>query len=232
MIIRLVDITLLYYLTGLLCFALYFIFPGIFKDLALHGKTLNDSQKWHVSKRYFTSFYALGVVMALALFRLEKGQELLLLAHLLRRLGESILWPYSSRSLMHPIHLLVGLSYYPILVLSFIQTATQFTTHTWQVCFFILLNVLQAFLHWRLWRAGQAKDYLPLSDLEWPFRYTLSPHYYVEMFIYLLFAQMSGWTLLLTLNLVFVMANLLITVLNTREWYLQRFPKAMNRPLL
>jgi hypothetical protein len=219
-----------YYLAGLLCLLVCTFRKSYLTDpLVTHGK-VSLPNSLHLPKQHFTYFYMVGVVVSIALLPFQGLQDWLLLAHLTRRMGETIVWSYSASSRMHIIHGLVGISYYPILVLAFLLCTAHFRFNPIATLAIVALNVGQHYLHRLLYESRQKGEYFPLGDMFPEFRYTLCPHYLVEICIYALFAHLSGWSTLMLLNLAFVSANLYISAQSTRHWYLQQFPMARFRP--
>ncbi|PJF18504.1 hypothetical protein PSACC_01675 [Paramicrosporidium saccamoebae] len=219
-----------YYLVGLLCMLLCTFRQSYLTDpLVTHGK-VSLSSSLQLPKQYFTYFYMVGIVASTALLSFQGIQDWLLLVHLTRRMGETIVLPYSANSRMHIIHGLVGISYYPVLVLTFLLCKVHFQFHPIATLALVALNIWQHYLHRLLYESRQKGEYLPLGDLFLEFRYTLCPHYMLEIAMYAWFAYLSGWSTLMVLNLAFVSANLYISAQSTLYWYLQRFPEARFRP--
>lgn len=222
-----------YYILGLFCFVIFLLFSPHYQqeDLVTHGKTLQTLRPWHVSKRYFALFYGVGVFCCVALLRLDGVQEWLLLVHLMRRLGETITWPYSVHSSMHIVHAAVGITFYPVLVLTFLLTAPQFVTSMAAYLMIIFCSCYQHYIHRLLYTIrNEHHGYCPLSDMLVEFKYVICPHYLTEVVMYLCFAFLSGWSYLMLLNFAFITAILYISAESSLHWYNKTFPIVTNRP--
>lgn len=218
-----------YYSFGLLCFGAFILLSRNYVNhpLIMHGK-VSSIGTWQLPKRYFAGFYFIGLLCAVSVFEFRL-QECMLVLHLMRRLLESIIWPYSEGSTMHAIHALVGFSYYPVLVAAFVLSTSRFVLDQSAVLLFVVLNGWQSYIHYLLHKSRQA-GHVPLEC--WPFRYSLCPHYLAEILIYVLFARCAGWSPMLLFNAAFVTANLSISAISTADWYHRRFPKATQPPAL
>jgi 3-oxo-5-alpha-steroid 4-dehydrogenase 3 / polyprenol reductase len=115
-----------------------------------------------VPKRIFWHFYAFGLVcIVLKEFVFPTPQTslvtLLLAVQCLRRLCECFwVMPGGRDSKMHLIHYLIGITYYPVLLLSF--SSGNFASYSpktdWTTWYFILLfissSLVQFYCHWIL----------------------------------------------------------------------------------
>lgn len=234
-----------YYLCGLLCILLVALFvPAghwLHRELTTHGKTSGAVRfpRCQVPKTAFRYFYAIGLLSAIVTLKLEAPCERLFVLHLLRRLLETIWWPYSDSSQMHLIHAIVGLSYYPILVLAMAASSQHYRTlQPGDYLLLAALSALQSYVHYTLWRQRRPQRHgksvhVPVADRHpWLFGLTLSPHYFAEIGIYGLFSSLTAWSFLMCWNLAFVALNLLVSARHTAIWYRDRFPKAICKPII
>lgn len=229
--VSLVSISVsLYYGLGITCFILFSVFKKQLNSESLiqHGKTLtNYKSEWQVRKQLFFLFYAIGILVTLFIFNNTTTNWLLLL-HLLRRLVETIIWPYSENSKMHILHALVGLSFYPAIVATFYLSPDTPVNGEYLFLFF-LSTCIQSYCHWILFKS-RLKGYEPLAEKYLAFKHILCPHYLAEISIYFCFASFKGFDYRMTLALIFVAFNLVITADSTRRWYMKRYPRSKYRP--
>jgi len=159
-----------------------------------------------------------------------------------RRLVESYIYSKPSKSTMHVAHWLIGLAFYLVdSVAIWIEGAPALSAHDHNlfshkelvttkallgVTLFIVASIVQNRAHARL--ASLTSYQIPPGKL---FRHVLCPHYTAEIIIYLCFAILAapqGKLLNGTMvaALVFVVANLSVTAVGTRQWYLKHFDAA------
>lgn len=222
-----------YYCSGILCFILYGLAPSSFERCSIvrHGKTLPIKVRNSlvlVPKRLFSLFYLTGIISAVASLPLVRLREWLLLGHLVRRLGETWIWPYSSTSKMHMLHAVVGLSFYPILIISFALSSNvqdlQGLPSVLLTSLFLGASIWQSVTHRTLYQLQSMHlGHCPLVRHSRLFHHILCPHYTAEIILYLCLAVMSSLHPLLLLASLFVSANLTISAVNTRAWYIHKF---------
>lgn len=246
---------MLYYLNGLCTLyygvgiAMLLIIPliGVGGDNTIikHGKTMDrqvyDGYFGAVSKRLFSLFYLHGIVgMLVEGFVVGDISliKIMVLLHLIRRFVECKTFEYSENSKMHPIHFLVGISYYPILVTSLSLEGGDGSGDVWFCGIFSIISAMQSYCHYLLWKIRKIdsssknakKDYSPLRKI-YPttFGIVLCPHYSLEIVLYLLVVMWSKSKRLLMLNLIFTALNLRSSASNTGKWYEKRFPTKNER---
>lgn len=220
-----------YYCGGILCFSLYGVAPSLFErySLVAHGKAVAARDPLLlVPKRLFSLFYAVGIISAMTALPFARLREWLLLGHLTRRLVETWTWPHSWASRMHLVHAAVGLSFYPIL-----STSLALAGQADEVKGPLSILLLFLFLGASLWQALAHRalyqlrcrypDHCPLAEHSRLFRHILCPHYAAEIILYACLAAMASFHPLLLLACLFVMANLAISAVSTRAWYVRRF---------
>lgn len=227
-----------YYCSGILCFLLYGLAPSIFErcSLVAHGKTVPIKARNSlvlVPKRLFSLFYFMGIIFAVASLALVRMREWLLLGHLIRRLVETCIWPYSPASKMHLLHAIVGLSFYPILIISFALSSDgpdlKGSSSVLLILFFLGASIWQLVTHRALYHLrSQHFGHSSLVRHSRLFRHILCPHYTAEIILYLCLAGMSSLHPLLLLACLFVSANLAISATNTRAWHMHNFPPSMG----
>lgn len=204
------------------------------QSLLTYGKTLTIQPTiLHISKQYFTFFYATGLAFANVLWLPvdQHGLYMLIYFHLSRRLIETLLFPYSQHSKMHLFHALLGFSYYFFLVLG-ILICTKIPISNVHVMAFIILNMLQFIIHRTMFLIREQRSFSavhqPLAQKSILFRYILSPHYLVEIFIYLFVAYTTAWSQCMLTNLLFVCCCLSVSAHETLKWYKIRFANNPN----
>ncbi len=234
------DLLTLYYLSGIFCFALFLHLSRHLEGLwhaalITHGKTVSETERpsiWRIPKSLFSGFYAVGLVTGVALLRLTTLPEVALLVHLARRYLETVSWPYSRQSKMHLVHALVGLSYYPVLVLSVLFSEDALSMRPWHAMLIAFASLVQSYCHWQLYRARSechhpAKvSYVRMAEHSVLFRLLPSPHYLMEIVIYGVYAAAAGGSPLMLLNWIFVLGNLAISARSTSLWHQDRFGEA------
>ena len=189
-----------------------------------HGKAARGLAKYHfwdkftISKQYFWHFYAVGCAASvLSLLSAINAASFCLFFQCLRRLFECFfIMKGSSFSSMHLIHYLIGITYYPALLLSF-QFANQHASPIY-VCLFAFGSLLQFYCHCVL---GQARETLP--DSHRPinnrlFRFIHTPHYTAEIIIYSAIAGICRRHFMSQLNLLWVISLLSVSSYNSATW--------------
>lgn len=229
-----------YYVGGLACLVLVVAACGSPAIGEAHGVARRKiATPLTVSKTLLSYSYAIGLLSALSVMRLKAAGERLVVLHLLRRLLETIWWPYAKTRKMPVIHALVGLSYHPILVMALLLSSRTNRPILRRDCWIVgVLSTAQSYLHYLLWRwqghrrRGKA-PHVPIADRHsWLFGWTLSPHYGLEVGIHVVLASLVGWAPLMCWNLAFVVTHRAILARSTAMWYRRRFPDAVNKPVI
>lgn len=211
-----------------------------------HGKAANNSDKTisssnsnnniinrisslTVSKHFFWHFYALGLILSLIYTKLQGNNWLpasLLAFQCLRRLIECFtIMPGGKDSQMHLIHYLIGLSYYPALLLSLSLQNT--TINIGWIGLFIFASGLQSYCHWIL-GCERIKMKQSMKGCHRPlnhgiFKVIHSPHYFAELLIYTSIAGLQGFHPLSLLNLIWIVVILGVSAKNSSDWLVQRW---------
>lgn len=210
-----------YYLLGSIVIALCTQYAATFIK---HGKTLEEFSL-HVRKRWFLSFYCCAYVLALVLVHRRANPRLIYFSiHIYRRLIESIfIMPYDSKSKMHLLHLLMGLSFYIVTTYNFFLQAVFPTSNLWATGF-IILNILQLISHAELGKLRKNwHEHVPIPR-RGIFKYLLCPHYLFELLLYSLFCLPFSSTSM-RLNFLFVATNLFSSSHDTIQWHRKNFGK-------
>jgi hypothetical protein len=170
------------------------------------------------------SFYSFSCTMYLMLFLTPFPPSLanhLLVAHSFRRLLESLCLTKFTKRKMHVINLFAGWTFYGMAPLSLAYCSGHplfsGTPVFPAVVLAIVLNAVQFMAHREL--ASLKKYSIPRGAL---FELTASPHYAVEIMLYLLYF-LSAPHFLTVLMLVFVAFNLTHQCIMTYEWYVTTF---------
>ncbi|SCV99902.1 LAFE_0B05050g1_1 [Lachancea fermentati] len=204
--------------------------------LLKYGKTLVDQKHQNdgmfdillhltVPKEWFRHFYILSSCLSIInLWSSMNLVSLLVAFHSFRRVYEThYVNRFGKRSRMHISHYLVGLWFYTSLNVAVAISSTSHQTHSiGSRLFLIALFSLASF--------DQYKNHLHLSHLV---KYTLpqyglfqvvtSAHYFDEVLIYLSLASYTG-TAEMYCCFAWVLGNLSISAIETREWYAKKFP--------
>jgi len=160
----------------------------------------------------------------------------------IRRLVECYVFSKPSKSSMHVTHWLIGLAFYtadsiaiwvegiPALLAGGVHTSPKTELRTTKVivvlCFFVAASIVQNRVHARL--ASLTIYQIPPGRL---FQHVLCPHYTAEVVIYICFAMLAAshgsWlNVTMMAALVFVVSNLGVTAIGTRQWYVDQFGAA------
>lgn len=209
------------------------------KKTTSHGGTATPPttarNKWQVSKNNFFYFYLSGAFYCLTLLpvgfnTITEQKNMMILFHLIRRMVETCVFPFSPTSTMHAGVCLMGLTYYLTIVLAISRSSIVRFTWSHLIVFFFAQALQFATILTTSRLRGPKLSHVPLADLSILFRWVLCPHFLGECIIYAVLADISGWYPLLALNVLFVVLNQIITGVSTRQWYLRRFPNAFHRP--
>lgn len=188
----------------------------LLKSMAVHGKTrqISRSTQWlsslQVPKRHFAHFYIFGLISAVGTFYAADEYHLLphslLIIHLLRRLYECFyVHRFRSDSKMHFAGYLLGIGHYVILPLVFVGWTREPSSISCALdaicCAGSLWLQHEQHLHHKILSELRSSDdemgrvpYRLPPKQRW-FRWTLSPHYLAEIFLYALWAiLLSGHT--------------------------------------
>lgn len=174
------------------------------RSLTKHGSYAAPGSL-HITKNCFASFYLAGIVSFL-LTSPKTAVASLYALHVLRRLAESLCLRYTRGSRMHVLHLLLGLSYYPMQMLRYSGYAVHSTLHC-NVYLFALLNVAQSALHYTLFTHRVSIFYL---------------HYLTEILIYLSIDRYNY------LNLAWLLSFVFISICNRRDGEKRREEKEVG----
>ena len=204
------------------------------------GKLVNWISEWTVSKHLFWHFYALGFISSIGYcaFFERTGSfipALILVAQCLRRLFECFcVMPGGKDSQMHLIHYLIGISYYPVLLMSFSINQSRnaggtINYYSW-IGLFVFASGLQCYCHWILGqeRMKIKKSQAPPSCSHRPltnplFRFIHAPHYFAELLIYLSIAGLNQFHPLSLLNLIWIISILGVSAKNSADWLTQKW---------
>ncbi|GJQ09949.1 hypothetical protein GpartN1_g1740.t1 [Galdieria partita] len=191
----------------------------------------------------FTSFYAIGCIMSLALFFSQgsyrtwvtiKGySNWLFLIHTSRRLYESLFVQIYSKRKMHGLHWLAGSSYYVLAACTFGLVGDHDYCSLSNACVLFVLTVVfvwsntQQFICHQHLAQLRRKDgkydqryHIPYRGL---FQYVACPHYLLEMIIYGVLVVGRGVTRNSVLNFIFVVLNLTSRSVDSWHWYKSYF---------
>lgn len=218
-----------YFLAGI-CGSLFSFFAQkAFGPSALfsHGKAATTNTptnnnwitKLTVPKHFFWHFYAFGLLCSTAVFvQIRSIAALLLAVQCLRRILECFwVMPGAKGSRMHLIHYLIGLSYYPALLLSFHFQEEYRSVLLW-IIIFMIASVFQFYCHWILGSARRnvTEVHRPLDNKIFKFIHT--PHYFAEFLIYFAIAGVFRFHPLSVLNLIWILAILGVSAKNSSDW--------------
>lgn len=175
-----------------------------------------------VSKHLFWHFYAFGLLSSIIFFFLYPCVTAALLAiQCFRRMLECFwVMPGAKNSRMHLIHYLIGLSYYPALLLSFhLQEESNLRRYYW-VGLFAAASLFQCYCHWIL---GSSRRNLVKKGVHRPlnhviFKYIHTPHYFAELLIYTSIAGLFRFSPLSLLNLLWIISILGVSAKNSADW--------------
>lgn len=217
---------------------------GTTNELPRNGVPMFKFTNWLASlvvpKRIFWHFYAFGLVcIALKEFVFPTPQTslvtLLLVVQCLRRLCECFwVMPGGRDSKMHLIHYLIGITYYPVLLLSF--SSGNFASYSpktdWTTWCFILLfissSLVQFYCHLilglerkRLSPKPKSKNVMekchrPINCF--PFKFLHAPHYTAELGIYLSIAGINSFRPVDCLNLLWILSILGVSACNSADF--------------
>ena len=194
------------------------LFSSKFMPILLkHGKGIQSQNIFYISKNLFVYFYAVGVVCGLAVIFL-KGSSLIrisFLLHNLRRLLETRLLFKSSTS-MNLLHLVVGLTFYPVVWGSLITPASIDTiSKTLAILLFWIAFYFQFAVHLSMSR-NKVKSRLPNY---WMFKYFACPNFTMEILLYFALAVILENAVSFYI-LLFVVLNQTISALDRKTQYL------------
>eukprot|EP00158_Paraphelidium_tribonemae_P008261 Partr_v1_DN28533_c2_g1_i2_m73753 putative Plays a key role in early steps of protein N-linked glycosylation by being required for the conversion of polyprenol into dolichol. Dolichols are required for the synthesis of dolichol-linked monosaccharides and the oligosaccharide precursor used for N-glycosylation. Acts as a polyprenol reductase that promotes the reduction of the alpha-isoprene unit of polyprenols into dolichols in a NADP-dependent mechanism len=184
-----------------------------------------------VPKRWFTHFYAWGVVWNGCLLLLVESRggvswsQAVMQVHLTRRFLESAcMQVYSDASEMLVGHYVLGLLFYTVTCFALaLESRVDPLSGGVAVFIFLAASVGQFQCHRELAavRLRSSSKY-QLMRTSW-FKYVTCPHYTFEILIYVSLAVMSR-SVSMVWCLVWVIVNLSILAVESRRWYRRRFP--------
>ncbi|SCU95879.1 LAME_0F13894g1_1 [Lachancea meyersii CBS 8951] len=212
--------------------------------LLKYGKTLPQSagrhysesfwgqfQRLTVPKAWFSHFYVYSVfVSSVNMFLLQFNLLSILIAvHSARRLYETVYVNVSKPSArIHVSHYLVGFWFYSAVN----YAASTSSPETWSSlpvrCLALLLFALASWdQHENHLHLSKLRKYtLPTYGL---FRIVASAHYFDEFLLYFALTLFTGASAKLLVCLLWVIANLSFSAVETRAWYLQKFTESTPR---
>ncbi|SCU82656.1 LANO_0B07096g1_1 [Lachancea nothofagi CBS 11611] len=185
-------------------------------------------QQLTVPKKWFRHFYVYSTfVSGFNLLHLRTFLAFLVFVHSTRRLYETFyINKFGPASRIHISHYLVGIWFY---------SAVNFTTFTNEKHASSLPLRLLAIFIFALASWDQYKNHSHLSELRkynlptyGLFKIVASPHYLDEIFIYFALTLYATSCKMLFCML-WVVVNLSISALETKTWYLQKFPQTTPR---
>lgn len=201
---------------------------------------LDNAAAIQVPHNYFTHFYMTSVASSLFWgWRLRiweaQGQMQIVWALMLlqgvRRLLESRAYTSSSKSPMWVAHWILGLLFYLAMNISIWVEGLNKSTSPWAAAIMVpailTAHALQHSYHAYLYRMRtESKGYQLPSHPSFP--NLLCPHYTCEIAIYVVLSflaapqgRLVNWTVVC--GAVFVISNLGVTAVGTKEWYAEKF---------
>lgn len=192
------------------------------QSLLLHGKSRIQHELAFdsVPKRYFVHFYVTGFIFNLWIWlRNPSPLHLYYTVNVFRRLVETLfMMRYAKSSMMHILHYVAGLTFYPVTGILVNQNDKTGPGILFGLAF-ILLSWMQLDIHNYL--AGirsknSVHQRIPSTGL---FYFILCPHYALELLIYLVILLRIP-SIQSTLCMLFVFANLLTSAYLTKQWYI------------
>lgn len=241
------KITLLW--VALIVCALLTLVPQL-QMIGKHGKvTLDESipnNLWtivhtslQVPKALFKIMYAIGFAFVLFIMWLETPFFLsmhfyiLLLwtFHNFRRLLETINITNFGQSKMHLGGFVAGLIHYTLVPLTFVGNRENITHSSLKIFLsiglFIISNILQFQHHYILYKLKtkqmKEKGNKYALPTEFLFAFVCTPHYTMEILIYLSFALLYENSLSILCMTLWVICNLSIVSNNQYNWYMQHY---------
>lgn len=195
---------------------------------ALKGNWIGWIERLTVSKHLFWHFYASGFLLSvLYLIFFDKSIAACFLAiQCLRRLFECFLvMPGGKDSQMHLIHYLIGLSYYPVLLVSFVLQSNTNTELIYWIILFVVASGLQFYCHLIL---GQERSKSQTSKKHRPLNHPIfklihTPHYFSELLIYTSMAGLNNFQPLSLMNLFWIITILGVSAKNSADWLIEQW---------
>ena len=165
------------------------------------------------------AFYGFSCTMLVLLIvvgmRPTTGNYMLFI-HSFRRLLESLFITKFTPRRMHIINFMAGLAFYFLVPVSLMLTNRP-SSCTLVVFACIILNILQFYVHFTLSRL--VKYTIPQGIM---FKYSTSPHYLIEILLYLMYFVLSP-SLYSLLAFVFALMNLVHMSRMSYRWYTEKF---------
>ena len=192
-----------------------------------------------ISKSWFIYFYIWGALWNLIfLARLVLAKDLsepficlgLFEFHLIRRIIECrFIQSYSANSKMLIGHFIVGILFYTALPLAIVldthESSNTDASALLPISMFVYASYNQFRCHVVLSRLREKKNSLYVLPMDSWFRETIAPHYGFEIMIYTaLVTILHGRNLTLMCALVWVIINLALLSIETKRWYLKKWP--------
>lgn len=184
-----------------------------------------------VSKHFFWHFYAFGLLSSLFYIKLinQSVTPAILAVQCFRRLIECFfVMPGAKGSQMHLIHYGIGITYYPILLLSFHINKNKQQSGLmllFWITIFVVSSVFQGYCHWILGsiRQGKKPDQPHKPIDHHLFKLIHAPHYFAEFLIYLSMAGMEGFHSLMLLNLIWIVSILGVSAESSANWLCKKW---------
>ncbi|KAI5188776.1 hypothetical protein NEMIN01_0144 [Nematocida minor] len=130
----------------------------LLNGLTHHGRSshLLPNVPGRLNKDLFILFYLNGILFfgALWYFKAVSTSTILLGAHICRRLIESAVYTYNSRSSMNILHLATGIVYYPVLLVRSLGSKSA------NIPVFAVASFVQGALHYCLFKKRKSVRYL------------------------------------------------------------------------
>ena len=210
------QIEIIYLVAGLISMLLLACTP--LAVLLQHGRSVSTtSSSFYVSKNQFKWFYLVGILFGIhSISKQPSILCILFFGHVTRRYFETV-YLFNSQTKMHVLHLIVGMSFYPIVWRILLQgqsTAISSAMKTMLSSAFLGLNYVQFQCH-SLMSANKIKSKLPDH---WLFKRLVCPNFLCEILLYLVVALWTR-TISSTLLLLFVACNQIISAVDRKSWY-------------
>ncbi|KAI8899918.1 hypothetical protein BC833DRAFT_618952 [Globomyces pollinis-pini] len=219
----------LYFLAGisLMVFAKAYPTNELMKMIMDHGRGTKPTI-FHVSKNNFVYFYVIGTLCGIySIYQHFTLLKFVFVIHLFRRFLENHIL-FQSNTVMHLSHLIVGMTFYPMVwILLELDDTTLTVTKTFWIFMFLITVIFQSMIHLTLSR-NSCKKKLPMF---WPFDYIICPNFTCEIVLYFIIMIMipSISTFIL---FVFVSGNQIISALQRKEQYPKLSQSAIFYPFL
>ena len=225
---RLEDVAAAFYLLLFGMALLSSVLPPL-DAIASHGKTQQVQSFFNhrlllVRKRWFTLFYATGIVSTCYFWQPTAVHGLFLL-HVVRRFYECC-WVHRFRGNMHVAGLLVGVLYYVFLPVLLSTPTTEQSWSTPAQAPWILLALwaqYQQHRHHVILANLRSNNNTPATRYTLPrggwFRSVACPHYTAELVLYVALTMLDGSSFRLWVVLPWVVTHLGQSAWHSHQWY-------------